>query len=888
MMHPATATQTGATPPTRSTAETARGPAPRALPPRIASELSELRADVTLAARLIAPVWPLDRFIAINPLGGLQDQPFASAVKVAGDAFGARGTLQGQAYRAAHRNGRISDADLRAALRERLGVALDGEVALERHRVAFDELLRLDLVAGPLEPAPERTFATLVEAKDADLAAQLDAAASKWCAAFFGGDTPGWSSPDAQRGLFGLWRAHAASDRALPRHARRMLRELPAAADLALRDALRALGVGPAIQRDYLQAHLSALPGWAGHVRWRAEHQGGVDLTEYLAMRVTLEAALLHGAADGIDPASLAQRPSANGRGSVLTIDRVIAVSAAIGVTRQLTVDEHHDIRAVVELLPADERRFVWQRAYELDYQRSLLGRLSRRAADDAPSTRPAAQVVCCIDTRSEGLRRHLEAVGPYETLGFAGFFGVAIEYQDLAAGESVDLCPALIRPKNTVREVPQDGAGDQAERYLRRRRAAAALQHGYHVAKQDAAAPFALAEAGGWFAGPRAAAKTFAAGHYGKLAGRLAQSADRVVPTAITVDEGFSPEQQAMTAEVALRTMGLVDGFAPLVVFCGHGSHTDNNPYAAALDCGACGGQSGAPNARTAAAILNSQAVREQLRGRGIDIPQDTVFLAAEHETTADEVRLLDLHLLTEEQAAAARALQDDLDRAGAQLSAERCQMLPGAPKGGDGERAARHVRTRGNDWAQVFPEWGLVGNAAFVVAPRAATKHLDLGRRVFLHSYDPAADPDATGLETILTAPLVVAQWINAQYLFSSVDPEIFGAGTKTVHNVVGGIGVLSGPGGDLRRGLPWQSVGDGEGLVHEPMRLLAAVQAPRETVAAIVARNPGLRQLVDHEWITLVARDDEATPWTRLLGGAWHALDSTIPTTNQETAR
>ena len=75
---------------------------------------------------------------------------------------------------------------------------------------------------------------------------------------------------------------------------------------------------------------------------------------------------------------------------------------------------------------------------------------------------------------------------------------------------------------------------------------------------------------------------------------------------------------------------------------------------------------------------------------------------------------------------------------------------------------------------------------------------------------------------LELILTAPVVVASWISLQYYGSAVAPAAFGAGNKLLHNVVGGIGVFEGNGGVLRGGLPWQSVHDGEGLVHEPLRL------------------------------------------------------------------
>ena len=140
----------------------------------------------------------------------------------------------------------------------------------------------------------------------------------------------------------------------------------------------------------------------------------------------------------------------------------------------------------------------------------------------------------------------------------------------------------------------------------------------------------------------------------------------------------------------------------------------------------------------------------------------------------------------------------------------------------------AFRHVAGRSADWAQVYPEWGLAGNAA-LVAPREVSSGKNLQRRVFLHSYSAEVDPDGSALETILTAPLVVAQWINCQYYFSTVAPEVFGAGTKTIHNVVGTAGVIAGHEGDLRLGLPWQSVATSERLVHEPMRLLAVIQAP-----------------------------------------------------------
>jgi uncharacterized protein YbcC (UPF0753/DUF2309 family) len=171
------------------------------------------------------------------------------------------------------------------------------------------------------------------------------------------------------------------------------------------------------------------------------------------------------------------------------------------------------------------------------------------------------------------------------------------------------------------------------------------------------------------------------------------------------------------------------------------------------------------------------------------------------------------------------------------------------------------------------VRPEWGLAGNAAFVVGPRSITAGLDLACRVFLHSYDAESDRDGSALETIMTAPLVVGVWISAQYYFSAVDPDQFGAGDKTLHNPVGGIGVVLGEGGDLQVGLPAQAVGVGDRRMHQSMRLLAVIQAPIERIDAIIQRNQVLQDLIGGKWMTVAGRSPGDEQWSlRTPGGTW----------------
>ena len=130
-------------------------------------------------------------------------------------------------------------------------------------------------------------------------------------------------------------------------------------------------------------------------------------------------------------------------------------------------------------------------------------------------------------------------------------------------------------------------------------------------------------------------------------------------------------------------------------------------------------------------------------------------------------------------------------------------------------------------------------------------------------------------------MTAPLIVASWINLQYLASTVDNRRFGAGDKALHNRVGRAGVVLGNGGDLRAGLPLQSVHGADGAwFHEPLRLQVIIEAPQCAIDAVLAANSQPRDLVDNGWIRLFALDPTGEGLSRRgRNGGWHHLTTHV---------
>jgi hypothetical protein len=246
-------------------------------------------------------------------------------------------------------------------------------------------------------------------------------------------------------------------------------------------------------------------------------------------------------------------------------------------------------------------------------------------------------------------------------------------------------------------------------------------------------------------------------------------------------------------------------------------------------------------------AKIANIPEVRQALKANHtIEIPASTIFIGGEHNTTTDEIVLFDSEI-PESHKNQLQKLKLNLIATQETATQERLAVA-------NNSIAVAHKNA--NNWGETRPEWGLAKNAGFVIGPRELTKHNNLDGRCFLHSYNWERDTSGKALEAIMQGPMVVTQWINNHYYFSTVDNEVFGGGSKITHNITGKFAVVQGNGGDIKMGLPLQSVKEtDQEMYHQPLRLSVAIQAPISRVSEILLRNEHLKNLLDNEWIYLM---------------------------------
>lgn len=830
---------------------------------------------VESVSEAIAPVWPLKDYVAVNPYFGLRGRHFLDAYKHLKVVSDAEMLMPDAYYRVQYAKGNMDRAVLNAAIDELVADGIPGASTLDIKRLTEYLSVRKDEnneSESPKSANPDRRYFTASERidqqHDTRWTESITDEIGKICSGYYDEGQSRWlARTEDRQSLYSYWKRVASRDLRLEilglKHLRNRIRSLPDCAIESIHLLLDELKIPASHRQHFLLCQVMQVPGWAA---W----------TKYQDQKNAQETSNLTESKTETQPNDFAGLTAIR-----LAYDLVIQQSFSVDL--KLPSEDGSSNHALPDDAEVDTPsthndmlRLAAQRALELVYRNELVNSLVSDthvgSRIDEPSDsktdvpeQSLAQMVFCIDVRSERIRRHIEAQSiNIKTYGFAGFFALPIEFIEFGADQGTSQVPVLISPSIQVHECSK-ASPDSAQKLREKKVDSLRSNQDWRHFQSSGAGSFGFIETSGLLYAWEILKKTLGLGTE-RSSSCSHQSDLSSIVEQLTNEKGLDIQSLADVAEGALRGIGITDDFAKFVILCGHTSQTENNPLKASLECGACGGHSGQPNARVGAALLNNESIRSELASRGIQIPSSTQFVAAVHNTTTDAINFYDETDLPPELACELHDLKAVLKRASESTRGERLASL--------GCNSTKGVHRRANDWSEVRPEWGLAGNAAFIVGPRELSEKLNLNGRAFLHSYNATRDPGFQVLEQIMTAPMVVANWINMQYYASTVDHSRFGSGDKTIHNVVGNFGIFSGNGGDLKTGLPWQSLHDGKTLQHQPLRLAVVIQAPRAEISKIIDKHEMVRQLVSNGWMQLIAIEGN-TGFRFSRNGTWESI-------------
>ncbi|MEZ4936172.1 MAG: DUF2309 domain-containing protein [Crocinitomicaceae bacterium] len=795
----------------------------------------KLENSISNSMSKIAPAWPLKNFVAVNPFLGFLENEFGDTAQFLAKTGGISLTKPISFYRELIDSGEISLNHIEKALRIR-------EIEEKSSSEFLQELVQLEQKDHSIqEDNLNLVRIASIDAK-VDFKRLMIESISAFCASYFDNTIATWELQSSSKNLYEAWLSYASIDRSPEimgmKEYRSYVEQLPVKYMDSIEKIVTQLKISESEIETYLHSVLLDILGWSSYISgidFNNKNYGGYtkNLEEFLAIRLAWEAYFFERYDKG-------------------------TIKAAWFKQLHESELQYSEIDEIIEA------RVILQEAYDLSGQNEIIQAFENHTVVDKQS-RPKAQMVFCIDVRSEVYRRHLEEVAPQiETLGFAGFFGFPIEYKEFGQIIGRNQCPVLIpssthvcQTSNNPRESEVKAiSNEQTKTVLKKFRIGAISSFGYVSPLGVSYLPRILAQSFGFRA-------------------KLPIPSKSKTSNKIRLDLSSIPTQQkAEMAKNALTAMGLKGKMAPIVLIAGHGASTTNNPHGSGLECGACGGHAGDVNALTAQEILNDEKVRIALAKMDIEIPSDTVFVACLHNTTTDEISYVNEDLIPSNVRQKLNEIQAQLDKASTRSRVERSERLDISLSKTMNLKSAFLNRSR--DWSEVRPEWGLAGCNSFIIAPRKRTKGINLQGKAFMHSYDWQSDEEFKILEAIMTAPMVVTSWINLQYYASTVDKENFGAGNKTLHNVIGGFGVLEGSGGDLKIGLPFQSVSRAQKDEHKPHRLNVIIEAPISAISEILEKNDNLKQLFKNGWMNLlVVNEHGQISWKYDRKGNWGKL-------------
>jgi uncharacterized protein YbcC (UPF0753/DUF2309 family) len=777
-------------------------------------------------SQLIAPAWPLKNFVAVNPYVGLTNKEYPEAAKLMASRGAIKMTMSIKYYLDQFQKGKISRQDLQSVLDK-------SEIKI----FSIDSFLKKAQNLCEAVESSKNTNYNLI-----DVATNLEGIdwkdlmvdrVSFWAAALFDEHVSVWNKQKKQSELFRSWKIESQIDRTPEIMGlsgfRSSIKKLPDDYQTFINNFLSDLKLDKEDTEAYLHSLLLKVMGWSSFISGMDFHNklyegNNSNLIEFLAILLSWENYFLNHSKRKEEIRAIWYKDWYSGE----PINSLQNESLEIAL--------------------------LFQEALDRTSQRILKQQFTQHKVEDL-AQKIKAQMIFCIDVRSEVYRRNLEMVNQsVETIGFAGFFGFPIKYIPLGYEQSKNQCPVLIPSSALVKETSEKKVKASSNRISKHQ-----IAKTWKKFKSGAITSFGFVSPLGLSFLPKILLDSFQITERIKDSNKNKKNKYLFQNRSLDLS-AINLDEKVTMAAAALTGMGIKDQLAPLVLIAGHGSSSLNNPHASGLDCGACGGHSGEVNALTAQYIFNDPEVRNKLREKGIHIPNSTLFLACLHDTTTDEIHFIKDNSIPETHKKQLHEIKQSLQIASKKTRLERSLRL-NIDINSDSLIDSK-IKSRAQDWSQIRPEWGLAGCHSFIVAQRKHSRGLKLDGKSFLHNYNWNSDNGYKILETIITAPMVVTSWINLQYFASTTDNKHYGAGNKTLHNIVSGIGVLEGSSGDLRIGLPLQSIHNGQNFEHIPIRLNVVIEAPIDAINNILEKHKNIQQMFDNKWIYLHRMNENGT--------------------------
>lgn len=871
-------------------------------------------------------LWPLQVFNACNPLASYEDLPFQQALGMAQAEIGFSVEDGLAVFKKLYQKQTLTREHIHSALAKDNSSVLDQVVRVSSSGMTYRELFVEELhqefgsvsqnnsspvlasvkVRENIQVLLSNYFAKqpqrLDDRANRNKTCWINEQLTKWLAAYLDDGQALWRMPYQNQSFRQAWWSLVIHDNRLPKPVYSVLKTMgeqlirPNLSSIeAMAILLKNRNITPEELEPVLTEHLKQMPGWVSYIQYCTERKSSWTelLSDYLLLRLIYDVAC--DAVPWVEETTQTSSFMPQALYWETRLERLLSADRFQGHTEETLVEDvqvnFEAWTSYLEWGSPLQKLITMMEALEQSQNCSLTLALTEAFSQPSGQTsptaiRPEVQAVFCIDVRSEPFRKALEASGDIETYGFAGFFGLPIAKVPYAGHEAVPMCPILLEPQYTIQEAPSSSTDDSfVNRQLRQ---AVVLREQWIYAlkkiKRDTFATFSYVESFGLVHALTLLKDSFAGVPFGLIKQKMVNTVAPLLnlkPELSVVERHGQPDlltgipfnEQITLAKTILTLMGLRRPFAEFVILCGHVAQTYNNPYASSLDCGACGANGGGFNALVLSRILNRPDIREALATEDIIIPDDTCFIAAEHNTTTDGVAFLNLEAIPSQQQEKFLNIQRSFQHATALNQVKRQKQL----------KFHSAVSTQSNnpltisyDWSQTRPEWGLSGNQAFIVGNREVTKTLDLEGRCFLHSYNWVHDPAGDVLTVIMTAPMIVAAWINLQYCFSTLNNNRFGSGKKYTHNIVGLFGTYLGNASDLRLGLPYESLFSNDGTpYHLPQRLLVYIQAPKERVAKIIEAQQAVKNLITNQWITLMVFDPQEKVAYHFQGNDWQVV-------------